>query len=302
MDADIQAKALFWLTIFAFVFARYSPQRIFVSTYNPSTLITRSSWIETVPSLIVTIRFTFFGFLIRYTRLYFAGANVALYIATHLAYSRCAFSRIQQFLSIDLLQARRWISSTKPPVYTRSPNLLYPLIRGALKNRNRIGDTGNSQGIPVLAGSIGLVLYPRVIDITLSLRKLAVYCTIRVSIPFTLRLWSNLLYKILSNALAISSESRLAILTPPILQTIQTASVINSSVVSTDLPFRAPICFSSRSLLASTYSRIRIEITASSAFLSVFNSVIGLYAFGSEQSVFYSFFKMIVLASLNGLG
>ena len=103
MDADIQAKALFWLTIFAFVFARYSPQRIFVSTYNPSTLIARSGWIETVSSLTVAIRFTFFGFLVRCTRLYFAGANVILYIAAHLAHSRCAFSRIWQFLSMDLL-------------------------------------------------------------------------------------------------------------------------------------------------------------------------------------------------------
>ena len=302
MDADIQAKALFWLTIFAFVFARYGPQRIFVSIYNPSTLITRSSWIETVPSLTVAVRFTFFGFLVRCTRLYFAGANVALYIAAHLAHLRCAFSRIQQFLSMDLLQARRWISSTKPPVYTRSPNLLYPLIRGALKNRNRIGDTSNPQGIPVLASFIGLVLRPRVIDITLSFRKLAVYCIIRISIPFTLRLQSSLSYKILSNALVISSKSRLAILAPPILQTIQTASVIDSSAISTDLSFRAPICSSSRSLLASAYSRIRIEITASNAFPSVSNSAIGLYAFGSEQSGFYGFFKIIVLASLNGLG
>ena len=188
MDADIQTKALFWLTIFAFVFTRYSPQRIFVSTYNPSTLITRSSWIETVPSLTVTIRFTFFSFLVRCTRLYFVGANVALYIAAYLAYLRCVFSRIQQFLSIDLLQARRQISSTKPPICTRSPNLLYPLIRDILKNRNRIGDTSNSQGIPILAGSIGLVLRLRVIDIALSLRKLAVYYIIRISIPFTLRL------------------------------------------------------------------------------------------------------------------
>ena len=94
MDADIQVKALFWLTIFAFVFARCGPQRIFVSTYNPSTLIARSGWIETVPSLTVAVRFTFFGFLVRYTRLYFAGANVAPYIAAHLAHSRCAFSRI----------------------------------------------------------------------------------------------------------------------------------------------------------------------------------------------------------------
>ena len=302
MDADIQAKALFQLTIFAFVFTRYSPQRIFVFTYNPSTLITRSGWIETISSLTVAIRFTFFGFLVRCTRLYFTGANVALYIAAHLAYLRCAFSRIQQFLSIDLLQARRWISSTKPPIYTRSPNLLYPLIRGILKNRNRIGDTSNPQEIPVLAGSIGLVLRPRVIDITLSLRKLAVYYTICISISFTLRLQSSLSYKTLSNALVTSSKNRLAILAPPILQTIQTVSVINSSAVSTDLSFRAPICFSSRSLLASTYSRIRIEITASSAFLSVSNSAISLYTFGSEQSVFYSFFKIIVLASLNGLG
>ena len=74
-----------------------------MSTYNPSTLITRSGWIETVPSLTVAIRFTFFGFLVRYTRLYFAGANVALYIATYLAHLRYAFSRIWQFLSVDLL-------------------------------------------------------------------------------------------------------------------------------------------------------------------------------------------------------
>ena len=143
MDADIQAKALFQLTIFAFVFTRYSPQRIFVSIYNPSTLITRSGWIKTVPNLIITVRFTFFGFLVRCTRLYFVEANVILYIAAYLAYLRYAFSKIQQFLSMNLLQARRWISSTKPPIYTRSPNLLYPLIRAILKNRNRIGDTSN---------------------------------------------------------------------------------------------------------------------------------------------------------------
>ena len=94
MDADIQAKALFWLTIFAFVFTRYSPQRIFISTYNPSTLITRSGWIETVPSFTVAVRFTFFGFLVRCTRLYFVGANVVLYITAYLAYLRYAFSRI----------------------------------------------------------------------------------------------------------------------------------------------------------------------------------------------------------------
>ena len=302
IDADIQAKALFQLTIFAFVFTRYSLQRIFVSTYNPSTLITGFSQIETVPSLTVTVRFTFFGFLVRCTRLYFAGANVTLYIAAYLAYLRYAFSRIQQFLSIDLLQARRWISSIKPSIYTRSPNLLYPLIRGVLKNRNRIENTSNPQGIPVLASSIGLILRPRVIDITLFLRKLAIYYIIRISIPFALRLQSSLSYKALSNTLVISSKSRLAILAPPILQTIQTISVINSSTVLTDHSFRAPICSSSRNLLASAYSRIRIEMTASSVFLSVSNSVISLYAFGSEQSGFYSFFKIIVLASLNGLG
>ena len=65
-----------------------------MSTYNPSTLITRSGWIETIPSLTIAIRFTFFGFLVRCTRLYFAGANVALYIAAHLAHLRYAFSRI----------------------------------------------------------------------------------------------------------------------------------------------------------------------------------------------------------------
>ena len=151
-----------------------------------------------------------------------------------------------------------------------------------MKNRNRIGDTSNPWGIPVLAGSIRLVLRPRVIDIALSLRKLAVYCTNRVGIPFTLRLWSSLSCETLSNAPATSSKSRLATLAPPILQTVWTASVINSSAVSTDLPFRAPICASSRSLLASTHSRIRIEMTASSAFPSVSNSAIGLYAFGSE--------------------
>ena len=170
-----------------------------------------------------------------------------------------------------------------------------------LKNRNRIEDTSNPQGIPILASSIGLILRPRVIDITLSFRKLAVYYTIRISILFTLKLQSSLLYKILQNALVISNKSRLAILASPILQIIQTILVFNSSAVSTDFPFRAPICFFSRSLLASTYSRIRIKITISSAFLSISNSVISLYAFGFEQSVFYSFFKIIVLTFLNGL-
>ena len=163
--------------------------------------------------------------------------HIALYIAAYLAYLRYAFSRILQFLSIDLLQARRWISSIKPPIYTRSSNLLYPLIRNILKNRNRIEDTSNLQEIPVLASSIGLVLRPRVIDITLSLRKLAVYYTIRISIPFTLKLQSSLSYKILLNVLVISNKSKLVILAPSIYQTIQTISVINSSVVLTNFFF-----------------------------------------------------------------
>jgi hypothetical protein len=58
-------------------------------------------------------------------------------------------------------------------------------------------------------------LLPRVIDVALSLRKLAVHRTIPSGIPFILSLWISLSWDTLSNAPATSSDSRLATLSLP---------------------------------------------------------------------------------------
>ena len=97
----------------------------------------------------------------------------------------------------------------------------------------------------------------------------------------------------------MSSNIKLAIAFLLIPYTVQTASTINASADSTNLPYLAPIYSFGRRLLALVQSRSLTTITASNAFPKVSKSTIGQYILGSTQSSFFGFFKIIILASLN---
>ena len=206
---------------------------------------------------------------------------------------------IIRYLSVLLLYTNRQISSTKPSLQIESLAFEYSSISSALKNRNRIGKTGNAQGIPVSIYSISLVLLPRVIEVALSLKKLAVYYTIFVGISFLFSLQSSRLQLILSNASNISSNSRVATFFLFIFYTVYTTSVSTSSTISTNRPRLAPIYFFRKRPFYSAQSFDRITTTVSSAFLNISRSTIGLYALGSRLSYFFGFFRTIVLVSLN---
>ena len=60
----------------------------------------------------------------------------------------------------------------KPLITVLRPILAQSLIRGALNNRNKIGEIGDPCGIPVYIGFISLVLQFKVSEVSLSVRKL----------------------------------------------------------------------------------------------------------------------------------
>ena len=153
--------------------------------------------------------------------------------------------------------------------------------------------------MPVSVASIILVFPPRVIVITLFRKKLSTYYIILNSILLSLRLQSSASCATLSKAPATSSNIRLAIAFLLIPYTVQTASIINASADSTNLPCLAPIYSFGRRLLALVQSRSLTAITASNAFPKISKSTIGRYTLGFIQSGFFGFFKIIVLASLN---
>ena len=58
------------------------------------------------------------------------------------------------------------------------PILIYSLIRGALKNRNKMGEISNPCGVPVYAKFILLISQFKISKIPLSVRKLFTYSII----------------------------------------------------------------------------------------------------------------------------
>ena len=133
----------------------------------------------------------------------------------------------------------------------------------------------------VSAASIVLVFPPRVIVVALFRKKLSIHCTILDGTPLNLRLWSSASYITLSKAPATSSDIRLATAFFLMPYTVWTASIIDASADSTDLPCLAPIYSFGRRLLALVQSCSLTAITASNAFPKVSKSTIGRYTLGS---------------------
>ena len=242
------------------------------------------------------------GQRVRWTNLYFQGAKLAPYVKAYLRQISCTSSKVLQFPSIVFLYASRQMLSINPPTYSCSLAAVYSSISGALKNRKRIGEISNPQGIPISTSSIPLVVLLIVIEEDLSTRKLFVQLIIRRGIPFPLRLQISLWQETLLKAPAISSERRLAILPLPQSYTVYTASIIVSNAILVNLFLRAPIYSQGRRPRLSAQSLSRLATINSKAFLRVLSSTIRRYALGTVQSSFFGFFRTTVLAFLNSLG
>ena len=85
-------------------------------------------------------------------------------------------------------------------------------------------------------------------------------------------------------------------------QIVRTCSIIYSRAVIVNLFSLAPIYIEDRRLLSSTSFNILVVIIASRTLAKVFSRAIGLYAFSTIQSNFYSFFSTTILDSLKLLG
>ena len=270
--------------------------------YNPRTRISACSFIVIYPRLTTALILKRWGQRVRQTNLYFQGAKLAPYVKAYLRQISCTSSKVLQFPSVVFLYASRWILSTNPPTYNYSLAAVYSSISGALKNRKRIGEISNPQGIPVSTSSIPLVVLLIVMEEDLSARKLFVQPIIRRGIPFPLRLQISLQQETLLKAPIISSKRRLAILPLPQSYTVYTASTIVSNAVLVNLFLYAPMYSQGRRPRLLVQSLSRLATIDSKAFLRVLSSTIGGYALGTVQSSFFGFFRTTVLAFLNSLG
>ena len=168
-----------------------------------------------------------------------------------------------------------------------------------------MGEIGNPYRIPVSTISIILVYPSNITDIALFLRNLDVYRIIFSRTLLSLRLQRSLLYKTLLKVPTISNKSRLiTFLLLAVLQfyTIQIISISNSSAISINLSFLAPIYYQGRRLQLFASPVSRFEITISSILLSISSKAISRYALDFEQSGLFSFFRIIILAFLKNLG
>ncbi len=148
--------------------------------------------VDVVPKSTVAFILNFFGLRVRCTSSYFCGAKDAPWVLAYLRQISCAAFSVRQLPSVDSPYASRWTSSTNPPTCSRKLVAEHSSINGALKKRNNTGEIGDPCGIPVSAEAMRLVFFPRVIDVALSVKKLAVHFTIAAGIRFSLRLWSSL--------------------------------------------------------------------------------------------------------------
>jgi hypothetical protein len=147
-----------------------------------------------------------------------------------------------------------------------------------VKNRNRIGDSVDPCGIPVVCGRMQSVYSLILRHVVLSLRKDWMKRVIQGRKAFALRLWISLSCETLSNASEMSRHNIEATVFRFVLQTVLTCSVMSSSAEVVNRPGRAPICDSGRRPFSSAALFIRFAIRASSVFARVLRRAIGRYA------------------------
>ena len=91
----------------------------------------------------------FLGDQVRCMSSYLCGVKVAPWQSTHCLHPQWTCSRVQQLLSVELPTTRMLTSSTNPIPVTFLVLRAQKSTRSLLKNRNRIGETGEPCGMPV---------------------------------------------------------------------------------------------------------------------------------------------------------
>ena len=203
-------NAIDCVAIFDWIFLMWGPYLSFPSIYKPSTFNSalRKIWWALKSTLAFILNFL--RLRVRFISSYFLGANNAPCIWAHFKHILCVLSNILQLASMLISYTIRWILSTNPPTCILSPELAHFSISDALKNKNRIGEIGDPCGILASTGKILVVLLPMVIEVDLSVRKLSVHLRMYSGTLLTLRLCNSQRCDIWSNALATSSDNKLA--------------------------------------------------------------------------------------------
>ena len=270
-----------WEAYLASMFLMCGPYLNFKSICTPKTRISVFGVITLLLMRIFTVISNFLGVRVRWISSYLSGAKLAPWVRAYYVHTSCTLLNVSHVSAVDFSYARIFTSSTNFTGEAFTSSFSHPSTSSALKNRNRIGDTGEPYKIPAETGRNALVLPSNDSVDCLFFKKLLTHLTRRMGIFRMRKLCVSLSCDTWSKAPATFKFSINAICSVFVFYIVCTCSTRSSSAVSVKRPRLAPIWHAGNRWFASVTSVNFLATTDFRAFPIVFNSAINLYAFGS---------------------
>ena len=171
-----------WEAYLASMFLMCGPHFSLKSICTPRTRISDFGVITLLLMRIFTIISNFLGVRVKWISSYLSGAKLAPWVRAYCVHTSCTLLSVSHVSAVDLPYARIFTSSTNSTGEAFTPSFSHPSTSSALKNRNRIGDTGEPCGMPAETGRSALVLPSNDSVDCLSFKKLLTQLTRRIKI------------------------------------------------------------------------------------------------------------------------
>ena len=165
-----------------------------------------------------------------------SGAKLAPWVRVYYVYTSCTLLSVLYIFVINFSYARIFTSFTNFTGKVFTPSFSYPSINFALKNRNKIGDTGKSCGILAKTRRNALVLPSNDSVNCLFFRKLLTQLTRRMGIFRIRKLCVSFSCNTWSKALVIFKLNINAIYLVSMFYIVCTCSIKSFSAVSIKRP------------------------------------------------------------------
>ena len=176
------------------MFLMCGPHLNFESICTPKTRMSVFGVITLLSMRIFTVISNFLGVRVRWISSYLSGAKLAPWVRAHCVHTSCTLLNVSHVSAVDLPYARIFTSSTNPTGEAFTSSFSHPSTSSALKNRNRIGDTGEPCEMPAKTRRNALVLPSNDSVNYLFFKKLLTYLTRRIKIFRIRKLYISLSY------------------------------------------------------------------------------------------------------------
>ena len=281
VEALSRYSASDWEAYLASMFLMCGPYFNFKSICTPKTRMSVFGVITLLLMRIFAVISNFLGVRVRWISSYLLRAKLAPWVRAYCVHTSCTLFNVSHVSAVDLPYARIFTSSTNPTGEAFTPSFSHPSTSSALKNRNKIGDTGEPCEIPAETRRNALVLPSNDSVDCLFFKKLLTYLTRRMEIFRMRKLYVSLSCNTWSKAPVTFKLNINATYSVPVFYIVCTCSTRSSSAVSVERPRLAPIWHAGNRWFAFATSVNFLATIDSRAFPIVSNSAISLYAFRS---------------------